>query len=50
MYLNSSENFTKHSVRHSGENGLLSVLAYGFKFPEPIHDGYGYLAGMSYHH
>ena len=50
VYLNSSESYTKYSVQHSGENGLLSVLTYGFKFPEPIHEGYAYLAGMSYHH
>ena len=52
VYLSSSENYAKHFVRHSDENGLLSALAYGFKFPgpQPIYEGYAYLAGMSYHH
>ena len=50
VYLSSSERYTKHSVRHFQENGRLSVLVYGFRFQEPIHEGYAYLAGMTYHH
>ena len=50
LYISSDESFTKHSIRHPGENGLLSVMAYGFKFPEPTYKGYAYLAGMSYQH
>lgn len=50
IYLSSSERYTKHSVRHFQENGRLSVLVYGFRFQEPIHEGYAYLAGMTYYH
>lgn len=39
-----SGNPKKHTVSHSGENGLLSVLVYGFNsFPG---QGYSYLAGQ----
>lgn len=49
VYLNNSENHTQHTVIHSRQDGLLSVLVYGFKFTRTINEGYAYLAGMSYH-